>query len=111
MNETLQIVLSIVGSIGGLETIRYFVNRKANKRKEEAEADSSEFAVLRETMEFLQERLKAEEKRIDEQTSILRERQAEVLELTKEKGELELELQRYRCVVPKCTNRQPQNGY
>ncbi len=111
MSDIAQIILSIIGAIGGWEAIRYLINRKSNKRKEEAEADSVEFAVLRDTMVFLQEQLNEKEQRFAEQTSILRNTQSEVLDLTKNKGELELELQRYRCVVPKCASRQPQNGY
>ena len=111
MSNITEIIISIIGAIGGWEAIRYLINRKANKRKEEAEADAVEFNVLRDTMVFLQEQLNEKEQRFAEQTSLLHENQNEVLELTKKKGELELELQRYRCVVPKCTNRQPQNGY
>lgn len=111
MSDIAQIILSIIGAIGGWEAIKYLINRKSNKRKEEAEADSVEFAVLRDTMVFLQEQLNEKEQRFAEQTSILRNTQSEVLDLTKNKGELELELQRYRCVVPKCASRQPQNGY
>ena len=111
MSDIAQIILSIIGAIGGWEAVRYLINRKSNKRKEEAEADSVEFAVLRDTMVFLQEQLNEKEQRFAEQTSILRNTQSEVLDLTKNKGELELELQRYRCVVPKCASRQPQNGY
>ena len=111
MSDIAQIILSIIGAIGGWEAVRYLINRKSNKRKEEAEADSAEFNVLRDTMVFLQEQLNEKEQRFAEQTSILRNTQSEVLDLTKNKGELELELQRYRCVVPKCASRQPQNGY
>lgn len=111
MSDIAQIIISIIGAIGGWEAVRYLINRKSNKRKEEAEADAVEFNVLRDTMLFLQEQLNEKEQRFAEQTSILRDTQSEVLELTKSKGELELELQRYRCVVPKCGNRQPQNGY
>ena len=111
MSDIAQIIISIIGAIGGWDAVRYLINRKSNKRKEEAEADAVEFNVLRDTMLFLQEQLNEKEQRFAEQTSILRDTQSEVLELTKSKGELELELQRYRCVVPKCGNRQPQNGY
>ena len=111
MSDIAQIIISIIGAIGGWEAVRYLINRKSNKRKEEAEADAVEFNVLRDTMLFLQEQLNEKEQRFAEQTSILRDTQSEVLELTKSKGELELELQRYRCVVPKCVNRQPQNCY
>lgn len=111
MSDIAQIIISIIGAIGGWEAVRYLINRKSNKRKEEAEADAVEFNVLRDTMLFLQEQLNEKEQRFAEQTELLRQKQSDVLELTKQLGEVELELQRYRCVVPKCGNRQPQNGY
>lgn len=46
-----------------------------------------------------------------EQTEIVRQLNSDVLRLTNEKATVELELQRYKCVVPKCASRQPQNGY
>lgn len=111
MSDIAQVIISIIGAIGGWEAVRYLINRKSNKRKEEAEADAVEFNVLRDTMLFLQEQLNEKEQRFAEQTELLRQKQSDVLELTKQLGEVELELQRYRCVVPKCGNRQPQNGY
>lgn len=111
---TLQIfeyILSAITAIGGWETIRYFINRKTNARKEEAEADNVEFSVLREAVNFLQEQLRDKEQRFAEQTERLRSLNNEVLEITKEKARLELEIQRYKCVVKGCANREPQNNY
>lgn len=113
--EIVQIIATtfatILAAFGGWEAIRYLINRKPNGRKAEAEADSVEFNVLRETVEFLQQQLKDKEERFAQQTELVRRQNAEILELTKAKGQVELELQRYRCVVAKCPNRQPQNGY
>lgn len=106
-----ELIVAVMGALGGWEAVKYLINRRTNKRKEEAEADSVEFGVLRETVEFLQQQLKEEEVRFADQTNLLRQKQSEVLELTKEKGQLELDLQRYRCVVKHCPNREPQNGY
>lgn len=109
---------TVVTSLGGWEAVKYFLNRKTNKRKEEAEADIAEFGVLRDTVQFLQEQLHnmveqdaAKEKRFVEQTTRLRETQDREHKLMLEKAALELELQKYRCVVPKCLKREPQNGY
>lgn len=114
----IEIVISVISAIGGWEAIRYFLNRKTNKRKEEAEADSLEFGVLKETIHFLQEQLHNQvmqdadkEKRFVEQTQRLRKVQDENSNLLKEKSKIELELQTHRCVVKKCPNREPQNGY
>ena len=65
-------IATIIGAIGGWEMIKYFLNRKTNKRKEEAEADSVEFGVLRDTVEFLQQQLHDKEERFAAQTDRLR---------------------------------------
>jgi hypothetical protein len=46
MNNIIATVLTIITTLGGWEAIRYFINRRTNKRIEEAKADNSEFAVL-----------------------------------------------------------------
>lgn len=91
--------------------IKYFINRKSNSRIAEAEADTVEFTVLRQTVEFLQAQLQEKEQRFAQQTELMRNLNAEVLELTKAKGKIELELQTYRCIRKKCGEREPQNGY
>ena len=91
--------------------IKYFINRKSNSRIAEAEADTVEFTVLRQTVEFLQAQLQEKEQRFAQQTELVRNLNAEVLELTKAKGKIELELQTYRCIRKKCGEREPQNGY
>jgi hypothetical protein len=91
--------------------IKYLINRKPNSRKAEAEADSVEFNVLRETVEFLQQQFKGQRRTIFPADRNSPHQNAEILELTKAKGQVELELQKYRCVVAKCPKREPQNGY
>ena len=113
--EIVQIIAAsfaaVLTALGGWEAIKYLINRKPNSRKAEAEADSVEFNVLRQTVEFLQTQLQEKEERFAQQTEIVRHQNAEILELTKAKGQVELELQKYRCVVAKCPKREPQNGY
>ena len=98
-------------AIGGVEVVKFFLSRKQYARKAEAEADSAEFAVLRETVDFLQTQLKEKEERFAEQTRVVRELNVQVLNLTNEKAKVELELQRYKCVRKGCAQREPQNGY
>ena len=102
---------SVVAALGGWEAVRYFLNRKTDGRKAEAEADGVEFDVLKETVEFLQMQLKEKEERFAQQTELVRKLNTEVLELTKDKGRLELELQTYRCVRARCSQREPPNGF
>lgn len=106
-----EVIAALIGAIGGWEAIKYFLNRKTNQRIAEAQADSVEFGTLKETVEFLQQQLHDKEQRFCEQTDRLRKVQDDYFELLKEKAKLELDLQRYRCVVAKCPNREPQNGY
>lgn len=109
--QVIEIVVSVITALGGWEMIKYVMNRKTNHRKEEAEADNVEFNVLREAMDFLQTQLKEKEQRFAEQTDIVRKQNLEILEITKQKAQLELDLQRFKCVVKGCSNRDPQNGY
>ena len=113
--EVLQIIAAsfaaVLTALGGWEAIKYLINRKSNSRKAEAEADSVEFTVLRQTVEFLQTQLQEKEERFAQQTELVRKLNAEVLELTKDKGKVELELQTYRCIRKKCGQREPQNGF
>lgn len=115
MKEIIEIIATtlatIIGAIGGWEAIKYLLNRKTNSRVAEAEADSVEFSVLRQTVEFLQTQLKEKEERFAQQTDLVRKMNTDILELTQEKGQLKLELERVRCVVPKCPKREPQNGF
>ena len=46
--EIVEIIAAIIGALGGFEAIKYFINRKSNARKADAEADSAEFDALRE---------------------------------------------------------------
>lgn len=118
MTEIIIGICSAIGAVGGWELVKYLLNLKTNKRKEEAEADSLEFSVLKDTVTFLQEQLHEQvqqdsekEKRFVEQTMRLRKVQDDNYQLLKDKSKLELELQMYRCVVKKCPNREPKNGY
>ncbi len=118
MTEIIIGICSAIGAVGGWELIKYMLNLETNKRKEEAEADSLEFGVLKDTVTFLQGQLHEQvkqdaekEKRFVEQTMRLRKVQDDNYQLLNDKSKLELELQMYRCVVKKCPNREPKNGY
>lgn len=111
MNEILATILAIVTTLGGWEAIKYGINRKTNARKAEAEADNSEFSVLRDTMVFLAQQLKEKEERFADQTSVVRKLNAENLELTRENTMLKTERSLKLCERRNCGNREPQSGY
>ena len=48
---------------------------------------------------------------ISKQVGFPYEHTDEVLELTKQKAAVELDLQKFRCIRQKCSSREPQNGY
>ena len=58
MNVELTDILTIIGTLGGFEAIKwgisFYTNRKTNARIEDAHADVEEFKALREYNEFLQ---------------------------------------------------------
>lgn len=121
-----EIISTIIGTILGsqavAEIVRWVKNRKTDSRIEEAHADSEEFNSLRETIQFLQEQLKGKEERFAEQTNIVRNLNTEVIQLTREKADVELayarykadtelELEKVRCEDRTCPWRIPPNAY
>ena len=85
-------VASLFGTLSLWEIVRYFLNRRTNMRIEEAQADTSEFSVLREVAQFLQEQLKSSEERYADQTKRLRETQDENFRILRENSLLKLTL-------------------
>lgn len=114
MNDIVQIlttIATIIATLGGWETIKYFLNRKTNKRRAEAEADSVEFTVLRQSVEFLQVQLQNKEKRFAEEIEVVRKLTTENLQLTSENVKLKTERSLKLCERRNCAQREPQSGY
>lgn len=104
-------IIAILGALGGVETVKYFLNRRTNTRIAIAEAESAEFHTLQETVQFLQDQLKEKEERFANQTERLRKTQDDLFRERELRHKAELELALKRCEVKRCGNRQPQNGY
>ncbi len=111
MDDVLAAILTTVTTLGGWETVKYFIHRKSNRRIAEAQADSSEFTVLRDTMIFLEQQLKEKEERFAEQTGVVRKLNAENLDLTRENAKLMTENELKLCERRNCGQREPQSGY
>ncbi len=111
MNEILATIAAVIGTLGGFELIKYLLNFKNNRRRNEAGADHDEFSVLKETIIFLQEQLRDKEKRFAEQTDVVRKLTNENLELTKENATLRAERALKLCERRNCGQREPQSGY
>lgn len=109
--DLIMLVSAIVGSLGFWELIKYLINRRANSRKADSEADASEFSVLRDTMIFMENQLKNKEERFAEQTAVVRKLNAENLELVREVTMLKTERGLKLCERRNCLKREPQSGY
>lgn len=118
-------ILTILGSMGGLEFLKWLMNRKSNARIANAQADTAElkndvdeFHLLRERLELSDKQLLDKEQRFHEQTQLVRELNRQLLDQTIENGKLQarisaLEAERAMklCERRGCRERQPQSGY
>ncbi len=115
MNIELTDILTIIGTMGGIEGIKWgiraWTNRKTNARIADAHADVEEFKALREYNEFLQKQLSEKEERFVDQTGRLRKVQDELFTLKENQSNLKIELALKRCERKKCGDREPLNGY
>lgn len=102
--------ITMVGALGGVETLKYLIERRTNRRRAEALADGDEFRVLRETTEFLQQQLKLKEERFVEQTERLRTIQTDLFEERERRHRAELDLALNRCDNTDCPYREPPNA-
>lgn len=106
-----EIIVALFTAFGGIETVKWLLNRRNNNRISDAQADHEEFVALREYNDFLQKQLTDKEQRFVEQTDRLRETQDALFTARQKCAQLELELALKRCERKKCADRQPQNGY
>lgn len=104
-------LIAILGALGGVETIKYLMNRKSNSRIALAEAESAEFHTLQETVQFLQSQLQEKEERFANQTERLRRTQDDLFKEREARHNAELELALKRCDDNDCPFRQPPNAY
>lgn len=118
-------IVTIIGTLGGFELIKYFLNRKSNSRMAAADADSAElkndvdeFHFLRERIEFKDKQLLEKEERFVKQTEHIMQLNRQLLEQTIENGKLQAENSALRaerkmklCEVRNCSAREPQSGY
>jgi hypothetical protein len=110
-------VCGVLVAMGGWESVKYLLNRKANKKKQEAEADvaetkadTDEFHLLKEQLGFCQQQLIEKEARFAEQTDLVRKLYQKIFEQAKKIGELEIakaHAEAWRCEKGKCEVRRP----
>ena len=124
MEQIVSIIISVLTAIGGWEAIRYLINRKAEKRKSEAEADMTVqdmyqqmltdvkadrdeqrqyISELKEDRRHLREEREELRQRIDHTEEKVRELQREVAR----NGRMVESLRPFICGVLGCKKRQP----
>lgn len=125
MNETLQTFITILGTLGGFEFIKWLFNRKPNRRVANAQAEAAEvkaeadeFHLYRERLELADRQLLEKEQRFHEQTVLVRDLNKQLVQKVTEIGTLQsrisaLEAERAMklCERRGCLERKPQSGY
>ncbi len=120
-----EVIITILGLFGGLEGVKWLMNRTANAKQAEAEAEAAEikaeadeFHLLRERLEFSDRQMLEKEQRFQEQTLLLRETNKQLIakttligELNARIAELEAERKMKLCERRGCAQRQPQSGF
>lgn len=112
-------------TLGGFETIKWWMNRKTNARILDVQADTDEFRLLRERIETSDKHLLEKEKllyekeqRFHEQTQLVRDLQKQLLDKQIVIGDQKAEISALHaeramklCERRGCANREPHSGY
>ena len=88
MEDTITIIISVLTAVGGWEAIRYFLNRRAEKRKAEAEAESAETAATKEVQDVYQQLIADVKADREEQRQYIMELKEDRKHLRDERDEL-----------------------
>ena len=89
MIETaLTLFVSVLTALGGWEAIKYFLNRKSEKKKSEAEASSAETAATKEVQDVYQQLISDVKADRDEQRQYISELNEDRKHLREEREEL-----------------------
>lgn len=108
-------IVTLIGALGGFELIklifRWLTSRKTDKRIAEAEADKSEFNLLKETIQFLQQQLMEKEERFAEQTQLVRRQNQQIIDLTNALAEEKMAHKMDECQDKNCPFREPPKAY
>ena len=104
-------IITLLGSLGGVELVKWLFNRRANARIVEAEADGAELRNIQATIDFLQSQVQAKEERFAAQTDRLRQTQDDLFAERERRHQAELQLAVKRCDDLTCPHRQPPTVY
>lgn len=103
MNDTIITISSILGAVGGWEAVKYLINRKTNKRVEEANAFKIQREAIIEDYKRVQGEVDELKKKVDELYKRVHILEEEKLSLISENNELRLQLkeaEKHICLQP-----------
>lgn len=92
MKEAVAIAVSLITALGGWEALKYFLNRKSNKRIADANAFEVERKAIIEDYKRVQDELDKLQKKVDELYKRVHQLESERLDLIHENNRLKLEL-------------------
>lgn len=103
MKEAVAIAVSLITALGGWEALKYFLNRKSNRRIADANAFEVERKAIIEDYKRVQEELDKLQKKVDELYKRVHQLENERLDLIHENNRLKLELkeaEKHVCLQP-----------
>ncbi len=104
----------LITALGGIEGIKWWRNRRANARQENAAAEDAEKSNQRKHVDWLEQRLATRDAKVDALYSEVKKLEHEKLQLTEALGKSQLEnmlMKIQKCEVRGCSSRQPPNDY
>ena len=117
MNTTIQIIITVISSVGGFELIKYLINLKPNKAKAKTEAEAARQTVLndyaqswKQLCDKQSQELEKSQKNIDKLHRIVDNYRIKEHELYQSITTLSIDLKESefdKCIVHRCINRIP----
>lgn len=111
-------IAALAGAIGGIQGIielsKWWLSRKATIRQDNAQAEAVENTNDRKQTDWLEQRLKERDEKVDALYIELRKTQTELLAKIHENHELELQLKEAdikKCCKHGCPDREPPSDY
>lgn len=111
---SIETILAIAGTFGGLEAVKWLAGLKTSHRKASAEAEETIEDVIakrvksyEDSIAFLQTQLNDKEQRFSELSGKYEESMQRGIELTRQLGEMRLKYRSSRCDRKDCPDRRP----
>ena len=86
--DTIQVVVALIAALGGWEMIRYYINRKAEKRIKETEAETAEVDMAQKVQDTYEKILEAKDKEVADNHRLVEELRTDRDHYKQERDEL-----------------------